>query len=92
MIKSSPRLRAYMTGLADDMSKQPHQPDPHADLFGWARSASSMANKPCRYAMNDEVDKYTDGKRETCAILQTKNRLATSTARRSTGSSAVPRW
>jgi len=77
MIKASPKLRAYMTGLSDDMSKDRigliHMPI----YFGWARSASSMANKPCRYGLNDEVDKYPDGKRETSAILQTKNRLAT---------------
>jgi phage terminase large subunit GpA-like protein len=77
MIKNSPRLRAYMTGLADDMSKKRigliHMPI----YFAWARSASSMANKPCRYAVNDEVDKYVEGKRETSAIIQTKNRLAT---------------
>ena len=77
MIKSSPRLRSYMTGLADDMTKNRiglvHMPI----YFGWARSSSSMANKPCRYAVNDETDKYVDGKRETSAILQTKNRLTT---------------
>ena len=77
MIKNSPRLRTYMTGMDDDLSRSRigliHMPI----YFGWARSASSMANKPCRYAVNDEVDKYVEGKRETSAIIQTKNRLAT---------------
>lgn len=77
MIKASPRLRSYMTGLADDMKRDRigliHMPI----YFGWARSASTMANKPCRYAVNDEADKYVEGKRETSAIQQTKNRLAT---------------
>jgi terminase, large subunit len=48
MIRSSPKLRSYMTGLQDDMSKKRigliHMPI----YFAWARSASSMANKPCR--------------------------------------------
>jgi phage terminase large subunit GpA-like protein len=79
MIKSSPRLRSYMTGLDDDMGKK-HVRLIHLPIyFAWARSASSMANKPCRYAVNDEVDKYSDtvGKRETSAILLTKARLIT---------------
>lgn len=77
MIKASPKLRAYMTGASDDLSEGKIRLVHMPIYFGWARSASSMANKPCRYAVNDEVDKYTDSKRETSAILQTKNRLAT---------------
>ena len=76
MIEASPKLRAYKTGLTDDIKRNRiglvHMPI----YFGWARSASSMANKPCRYAINDEVDKYVEGKRETSAILQTKNAAA----------------
>lgn len=79
MIKKSPKLRTYMTGLDDDMSKKRirllHMPI----YFGWARSASSLANKPCKYAVNDETDKYpaTAGKKETSPILLTKARLTT---------------
>ncbi|MEI7636362.1 MAG: terminase gpA endonuclease subunit, partial [Syntrophus sp. (in: bacteria)] len=79
MIKKSPRLRTYMTGLADDMSKK-HIKLIHLPIyFAWARSASSLANRPCKYAVNDEVDKYTNtvGKKETSAILLTKARLTT---------------
>ncbi len=79
MITSSPRLRTYMTGLRDDMSKKRiglvHMPI----YFGWAGSVASMANKPCRYAVNDETDKYreTASKTETSAVLLTKARLTT---------------
>ena len=79
MIKKSPRLRTYMTGLADDMSLK-HIKLIHLPIyFAWARSASSLANRPCKYAVNDEVDKYTNtvGKKETSAILLTKARLTT---------------
>ena len=79
MIKSSPKLKTYMTGFADDMSgdriRLIHMPI----YFGWAGSPASMAHKPCRYAVNDEVDKPTSQKRETSAILQTENRLTTYT-------------
>lgn len=77
MFRSSPKLRTYLTGFADDLTEEKIRLVHMPIYFGWARSASSMANKPCRYAVNDEVDKYTDGKRETSAILQTKNRLTT---------------
>lgn len=66
MIKASQRLRSYMTGTDDDASmlriKLSHMPI----YMAWARSASRLANKPIRYVIFDEVDKYADtaGKRE----------------------------
>jgi len=70
MIKHSPALRSYMTGLDNDsnMLKVALQ---HMPIYmAWARSASRLANKPIRYLFNDEVDKYPDtaGKRETDPI------------------------
>jgi phage terminase large subunit GpA-like protein len=79
MITSSRRLRSYMTGIADDLSKKRINLRHMPIYFGWARSASTLSNKPCRYAVNDEVDKYpeTSGKRETGPIQLTKGRLTT---------------
>jgi len=79
MIMSSRRLRSYTTGLEDDLAKKRIKLQHMPIYFAWARSAASLANKPCRYAVNDEVDKYppTSGKRETSPILLTKARLTT---------------
>jgi len=70
MIKSSPRLRTYMTGLDDDSGALRINLQ-HMPLYmAWARSATRLANKPIRYLVFDEVDKYVDtaGKRETDPI------------------------
>ena len=79
MITSSRRLRSYTTGLADDLAKKRIKLQHMPIYFGWARSASALANKPCRYAVNDEVDKYpeTAGKRESGPIQLTAARLIT---------------
>ena len=79
MITSSRRLRSYMTGLEDSISKKRIKLQHMPIYFAWARSASSLANRPCKYAVNDEVDKYpvSAGKRETDPISLTKSRLTT---------------
>lgn len=70
MITSSPRLKSYMTGSDDDAGlmriKLSHMPI----YMAWARSAARLANKPIRYVVFDETDKYPDtaGKRETDPI------------------------
>lgn len=79
MITSSRRLRSYTTGFEDDLSKKRIKLQHMPIYFAWARSAASLANRPCKYAVNDEADKYpvTAGKRETSPILLTKARLIT---------------
>lgn len=70
MIIASPRLKSYLTGSDDDTGvmriKLTHMPI----YMAWARSASRLANKPIRYVVFDETDKYPDtaGKRETDPI------------------------
>lgn len=70
MIKSSPRLRRYMTGAEDDSSNLRISLQHMPIYIAWARSAARLANKPIRYAFFDEVDKYPDtaGKRESDPI------------------------
>lgn len=70
MIKSSPRLRSYMTGTDDDASMLRINLSHMPIYMAWARSAARLANKPIRYVVFDEVDKYVDnaGKRETDPI------------------------
>ncbi len=60
MITSSPRLREYMTRSEDDKGMLRinllHMPI----YIAWARSASRLANKPIRYVIFDETDKYPE--------------------------------
>jgi phage terminase large subunit GpA-like protein len=70
MIKSSPRLKSYMTSSEDDASMMRINLSHMPIYMAWARSAARLANKPIRYVVFDEVDKYVDtaGKRETDPI------------------------
>ena len=58
MIKSSIKLRSYMTGVMDDTAvlriNMQHMPI----YFAWATSPSRLGNKPIKIAIADEVDKY----------------------------------
>ncbi len=79
MIKKSPRLRGYLTGQDDDASILrigfQHMPV----YMAWARSAARLANKPIRFLIFDEVDKYPDtaGKREADPISLGEARTTT---------------
>jgi phage terminase large subunit GpA-like protein len=79
MIQSSARLRSYHTGIQDDESilriNLRHMPI----YLAWASSASRLANRPMRYVIFDEVDKYPDtaGKREADPISLGEKRTTT---------------
>ncbi len=79
MILASPRLRSYLTRSDDDATvlriNLQHMPI----YIGWARSAARLGNKPIRYVVFDEVDKYPDtaGKRESDPISLGKARTTT---------------
>jgi phage terminase large subunit GpA-like protein len=79
MIKTSPRLRGYMTGLDDDSSLLKISLQHMPIYMAWASSAARLANKPIRYLDFEEVDKYpiTSGKRETTPILLGEARTIT---------------
>lgn len=66
MIENSPRLHGYMTGQGDDFATLRINLQHMPIYLGWARSPSRLANKPIRYLIFDETDKYPDtaGKRE----------------------------
>lgn len=70
MIKGSPRLRGHMTGVDDDSSSLRINLQHMVIYIAWARSAARLANKPIRYLLFDEIDKYVDtaGRRETDPI------------------------
>jgi len=79
MIEHSPRLRGYMTGFADDAGilriNLQHMPI----YMAWAHSAARLGNKPIRYVLFDETDKYPDtvGKREAGPISLGNKRTIT---------------
>jgi terminase, large subunit len=79
MIEASPRLKDYMTGWEDDKTslriKLAHMPI----YLAWAGSAARLANKPIRYVIFDETDKYPpqSNKRETDPISLGEKRTIT---------------
>ena len=79
MIKGSPRLRSYMTGVDDDASSLRINLQHMVIYMAWARSAPRLANKPIRFLICDEVDKYVDtaGRRETDPISLAEARTIT---------------
>lgn len=79
MITRSPRLRAYMTGVADDSADLRINLQHMPIYIAWARSAARLGNKPIRYLILDEVDKYPDaaGKREADPISLGEARTTT---------------
>jgi len=66
MLETSPRLRSLLTGAEDDKAALRIKLKHMIMYMAWATSASRLANKPIRYAVLDELDKYpkTAGKRE----------------------------
>jgi len=79
MIQASPRLKSYLTGQEKDKSSYRIKLSHMMIYLGWARSVSSIANKPIKYAIADEIDKagFDPGKKETGALELIDKRLTT---------------
>lgn len=78
MIKSSKRLRGYLSGTRHDESMMrinlAHMPI----YMSWASSPARLANKPIRYGVSDEVDKFAArGSKETGPLDQIDKRFTT---------------
>jgi terminase, large subunit len=79
MIEGSFRLREYLTGMEDDKTslriKLTHMPI----YVAWAGSAARLANKPIKYVVFDETDKYPPfpNKREADPISLGEKRVIT---------------
>jgi phage terminase large subunit GpA-like protein len=58
MFSSSPRLREGMTGRDDDAGALKIKLASMPIYMAWSRSVSRLANKPIRYLVFDETDKY----------------------------------
>jgi len=79
MIEAAPQLRSYFTGQEKDKSSYRINLSHMLIYLGWARSVSSIANKPVRYAIADEIDKpgFDPGKKETGSLELIDKRLIT---------------
>lgn len=79
MIQSSPRLSEYRTGRMDDETNQRIRLQHTVIYFAWARSAARLGNRPIRYVVFDECDKYPDfpNKKETDPISLGEKRVVT---------------
>lgn len=58
MLRSSPRLREYLTGTSDGMGSLRIKMSHLTIYMAWSGSAARLGNKPIRYLMLDELDKY----------------------------------
>lgn len=58
MFKSSNRLSEYLTGVQDDEAKLNIKLRHMKISFAWSSSASRLGNKPVRYGIGDEFDKW----------------------------------
>lgn len=84
MIESSPRLNSYLTGIQDDKTVMRINLRHMPIYFAWATSPSRLANKPIRYLIEDELDKYPDtaGKKEASPMALAEKRTITYRGRR----------
>lgn len=92
MIESSGRLKGYLTGQEDDAASFRISLQHMPIYMAWARSAARLANKPIKYLVFDETDKYPDtaGKREASPIRKGEKRLRTYRHSRKTWKLSTP--
>lgn len=64
MIEGSPRLATYLTGAADDKSSLRINLQHMPIFLAWSGSPARLGNKPIRYLVLDELDKYRESKKE----------------------------
>lgn len=77
MIMASPRLREYLTGMSDDLSSLRIKLAQTTIHMAWSGSAARLGNKPIRYLVLDELDKYQSSKREAAAEALAEKRVIT---------------
>ncbi len=77
MLHASPRLREYLTGMSDDLSSLLIKMAHLTIYMAWSGSASRLGNKPIRYLILDELDKYQNTKREAAAEALAEKRVIT---------------
>ena len=82
LIKGSPRLAAYMTGLGDDASSLRIKLLHMTIHLAWSGSVSRLGNKPVRVLILDELDKYANPRNEASSMELAEKRTTTWRSRR----------
>lgn len=77
MINSSPRLSEYLTGMSDDISSLRIRLTHLTLHMAWSGSPARLGNKPIRYLVMDELDKYQSTKNEAAAEALAEKRVIT---------------
>ena len=77
MIEDSPRLREYLTGYGDDVASLRINLTNMPIYLGWSGSVARLGNKPIRYLVLDELDKYKNPKNEATSEALAEKRTTT---------------
>lgn len=77
MLHSSPRLREYLTGMSDDLSSLRIKMSHLTIHMAWSGSPARLGNKPIRYLVMDELDKYENNKKEAASEALAEKRVIT---------------
>ena len=77
MLKDSARLSEYMTGAADDASSMRINLRHMPIHMAWSGSPARLGNKPIRYLILDELDKYQSSRREASSEDLAEKRVTT---------------
>lgn len=77
MIKDSPRLVSLLSGNPDDLSGLRIGLIHTTIYMAWSGSPSRLGNKPIRYLVLDELDKYQDSGKEAKAEALAEKRITT---------------
>ncbi|MDL2268860.1 phage terminase large subunit family protein [Desulfosarcina sp. OttesenSCG-928-A07] len=77
MIEDSPRLREYLTGYGDDVASLRINLANMPIYLGWSGSVARLGNKPIRYLILDELDKYKNVKNEATSESLAEKRTTT---------------
>ena len=77
MLQESPRLRELMSPDPDDVSVQRIALAHTTIYMAWSGSPSRLGNKPIRYLVLDELDKYRDSGREASSESLAEKRCTT---------------
>ena len=91
MLRDSARLREYITGASDDMGSLRIRLAHLTIYMAWSGSPARLGNKPIRYLVLDELDKYQSSRREAAAEALAEKRPSPGDAGPSSGSSVHPR-